>query len=223
MDDSFLKDCLRTLHTHVDNTDNEGYTSIPKDVKLALMGEQQVIISPVKLPPSTKDVRKWLKEREPGGQRMLKREDAAKNENGESSEVKLPNTLNEETFRKPPEGHTDSPVSRNSTGLIHSPKFAEYPTPNLREISVPTQDEIVSQKISRDVLIGPQHSTPLGNPGLKSRKFLHCTPIACEETNASSSGCTSKQDVEEKFCDEEKCSKIDNLRRNILHSHGKVS
>ncbi len=185
MDNSLLRDCLRSLDKQ---SDDDGYIGIPRELKLALMEDHDVIITPVKCPPSPKDVREWMKAR------------------GTGNQIELLNTPRVENSGNFPEENINIQVSGKPKDVIHSPKLAD-PNLDVREISQLSQG--VSQNISRDVLLGPQHSTPVGNPRIKSRKFWQCTPIQCDEAK--------------KIPSEEKSCRINSLRRNILNSQIKVN
>lgn len=221
MDNSLLRDCLRSLDIQ---SGNDGYIGVPRELKLALMGDHQVIITPVILPPSPKDVRKWMKERRSGNQLTSQSQEPevvgnyisqGLEKNTFPDEAELSNIPRDENSEKSPkDDNTEILVSRKSSVVTHSPKLADR-TLDLREISQPTQG--VSQSISRDVLFGPQHSTPVGNPGMKSRKFWQCTPVEGDEAKLL------KQDPQAKISSEDKSCKIKSLRRNILNSQVKVS
>jgi hypothetical protein len=125
---------------------------------------------------------------------------------GTGKQIELLNTPRVENSGNFPEANINIQVSGKPKDVIHSPKLVD-PNLDVREISQLSQG--VSQNISRDVLLGPQHSTPVGNPRIKSRKFWQCTPIQGDEAKKISS--------------EEKSCRINSLRRNILNSQIKVS
>lgn len=227
MDNSLIRDCLRTFGTHGDKSDNDECTDIPMELKVALMGEQEVVITPVNLPPTSKDVEKWFKEMVTGNQLISKPTIMEEQRSRESRADKIPeelevlHTSNTGNF---PDSEKDNnaeiQVSEKSKNVIHSSNFSN-PALDIPEILLPTQDEAVSENIPRDLLIGPQHSTPLGNAGMKSRKFWQCTPIERDEASEKSEECF-QQDLEGKISGEEKHCKMSSLRRNILNSQIKV-
>lgn len=209
MDNSLLRDCLRSLDTQ---SDNYGSIGIPRELKIALMGDHHVILTPVKLPPSTVDVSEWIKQR-----RIGKREAERVIEKGNDispglerneipDQVEASSTPKDKNLGKSlKHDNTHIQVSRKSNDVMDSANVAE-PTINSGESSQPTKR--VFENISS---VGPQHSTPVSNPGMKSRKCWQCTPIE------------SGDDSEREIASEEKSCKIKSLRRNILNSQKKVS
>ena len=194
MDNSLLRDCLRSLDKQ---SDDDGCIEIPTELKLALMEDHKVVITPVKLPPSPKDVREWIKKKRAGEQQSLEPPVDGKKS---PEEIQPSNTSLGENSRNSPKDNI--PVSERGTDVFHSPKSAG-PALNFREMSQP------------DILIGPQHSTPVGNPRIKSEKFCECTPIEGNEVKFV------KQEV--KMSEEEPSCKVKSLRRNILNSQVKAS
>ena len=214
LDNSLLRDCLRSLDAQ---SDNYGSIGIPSELKIALMGNHQVILTPVKLPPSSIDVREWIKERRTVKRRVSQSQvpkvvekendnspDFARNEKPDQVEVSntpkdknLGKSLNDNSI------HTE--VSKKSNDFLDSAKIAD-PTTDSGETSQPTKS--VTENAAS---IGPHHSTPVGNPGMKSRKLWQCTPIE------------GSCDLEGEICNEDKSCRIKSLRRNILNSQKKVS
>ncbi|XP_028411186.1 DNA polymerase zeta catalytic subunit-like isoform X2 [Dendronephthya gigantea] len=205
MDNSLLKDCLRSLDTH---DGNDGTIGIPRELKLALMGDKDMVITPVILPPSPEDVVEWMKNK--GTNNQLKSHEPKVLENAnEKDEVEEQETSKIKNCLKTSNSVIN--VSRKTVEIFRTPQL--NPALNLRESSQPSNDAQDSQNILRDVLSGPQHSTPAGNLAEKSQTFLECTPIVGEDKKSL------RQDLEGN--DSEKSYKIKSLRRNILNSQVK--
>ena len=214
MDNSLLRDCLRSLDAQ---SDNYGSIGIPSELKIALMGDHQVILTPVKLPPSPIDVRKWMKEKRAVKRRVSQSQvpKVVENENDNSpnfarnempDQVEVSNTLKDKNLGKSLNDYSiHTEVSKKSNDFLDSAKIAD-PTIDSGETSQPTKS--VSENASS---IGPHHSTPVGNPGMKSRKLWQCTPIE------------GGDDLGREIRSEDKSCMIKNLRRNILNSQKKVS
>ena len=204
MDNSLLRDCLRSLDN---NSGNDECVGIPREMKVALMGDHQAIITPVILPPSPTDVRKWMKNKESGSKVISTSNDQEMIENEIKSSEKL--SCDIKVSNTPINGNLEiSGESTYSPSLVDSSIGIQYNSQSA---------QVVSKKISCNILHGPQHSTPVVNPGMKSRKFEQWTPIAADEAKMS------KEDLDVKIFSDEKSSKIKNLRRNIINSQIKVS
>ena len=199
MDNSLLRDCLGSLGKQ---SGNDGCIDIPRELQLALMEDRQAIITPVTLPPSPKDVLKWMKIRKNGNQLSQGPEVFGKKKDFPGEGQPSNSSLDENSGKSLKDSN---PVSAKITDDIQSPRSAD-PTLDFREMLQP---------VSHDILIGPQHSTPFRNPGMKSQKFCQYTPIEGDDRKSV------KQEVN--ISTEETSSKMKNLRRNILNSEVKVS
>lgn len=218
MDNSLLRDCLKSLNTYDGNNETIG---ILRELKLALMGDKEVVITPVILPPSSKDVTEWMKNRGTSNQLISKSQEPEvvgkanddTKDHGRRISLDTEEQHSSESENSPKTIGSGVQVSGKTTKVFLTPPL--NPTLNLRESSQPSSDVHDSQNIPRNVLNGPQHSTPAGNFAEKSQKLLECTPIVGDDKKSL------RQDWEGN--DSEKSCKIKSLRRNILRNQVKVS
>lgn len=200
MDNSLLRDCLRSLDTQNNNYESIG---IPRELKIALMGDHQVILTPVKLPPSPVNVREWVKERRSGKQSSVSQSQVPRVVEKENDILpgltrnEIPSEV--EVLKTPKDENLGKSLKDDNTHVQVSGKSIDS-----GESSQPTKS--VPENVSSS---GPQHSTPVGNPGMKSRKLWQCTPIE------------GRDDLEREISSD-KSSGIKSLRRNILNSQKKV-
>ena len=150
MDNGLLMDCLAS-EGKISNFPQ--YKDIPGKLKIVLMGDRDVIITPVKLPPTRKDVEKWMLTKRPGNERLNTSDIVS-----EDCEIpKNANFVNGETFV------TEHKLLENSGGQ------------SLQENNEKSQGN--SGNIPSCHVIGPKHSTPVVDCENKSHKVWHCTPI----------------------------------------------
>lgn len=226
MDHSLLRDCLQSIDVE---SCNEGYIGILSKVKPALMEDHMVIITPVNLPPSSLAVREWMKARkactqldpkvidhknntnEIGHSKSIEYSQMDCKTNCQSSHITVSKVLRELKVSDIPRDKTSQDDKTDSQVSTESDVNESRDTVNLdlRELS-----QGVPETFSRDLVSGPQHSTPVGDHGIKIRKFWQSTP--------KDEKCL-KEDLEKEISSEEKPCKIKNLRRNILYSQIKVS
>ncbi|XP_046849330.1 uncharacterized protein LOC124442867 isoform X2 [Xenia sp. Carnegie-2017] len=150
MDNGLLMDCLAS-EGKISNFPQ--YKDIPGKLKIVLMGDRDVIITPVKLPPTRKDVEKWMLTKRPGSERLNTSDIVS-----EDCEIpKIANFVNGETFV------TEHKLLESSGGQ------------SLQENNEESQGN--SGNIPSCHVIGPKHSTPVVDCENKSHKVWHCTPI----------------------------------------------
>ena len=243
-DNSFVRGCLRTLMTDRGSEDDRGYSGDPAHIKLALIGEKDVVITPARFPPTLDIVRRWMDENRPVSVKNLASNasetrqtpnSSPKQDEGDDAQKcpTVPST-DETGITKTPKqlgsfvNHDDVEEKIESSEEV--PGFFQTPRSGSR-LSVlqgmaqlgheGTGGKNYAPLRSIGVSPGPQHSTPLGNEP-KCRGLLRCTPIASGSSQKPGKGC-SQQEVAINFVNDEQCCRISNLRRNILDSQTKVS
>ena len=242
-DNSFVRGCLRTLTTDRGSGDDRGYSGEPAHIKLALMGENDVVITPARFPPTLDIVRRWMDENRPFSVKNLASNasetrqtpnSSPKQDEGDDARERPTVPLTDETgiTKTPKQGsfvnHDDVDEKIESSEEV--PGFFQTPRSESRLSVLQGMAQLGHEGTGREnhvprrsigVSPGPQHSTPLGDEP-KCRGLLRCTPIASGSSQKPGKGC-SQQEVPINFVNDEQCSRILNLRRNILDSQTKVS